>query len=84
MWGRFDAYPAKVAPPKQPKKPSNKFKIAKVEEEIFELEDRLKNINEEMASNNDNAEKLYELFQEKESLESQLKDSYELWESLQS
>ena len=76
--------PAKVTPPKQPKKPNNKFKIAKVEEEIFELEDKLKNINEEMASNNDNAEKLYELFQKKESLESKLKDCYELWESLQS
>lgn len=78
-----ESKPTKIIPPKPSRKPNNTFKITKVENEIEELEGRLKTINEEMALNSDNADKLYELFVEKESLEKQLVDSYELWESLQ-
>ncbi|MCQ4925678.1 ABC-F type ribosomal protection protein [Tissierella carlieri] len=74
--------PIKTQPTKTAKKPNNAFKIAKAEEEIEELESKLKIINEEMALNSDNADRLYELFVEKESIEKQLEDSYELWETL--
>ena len=74
--------PIKTQPIKTTRKPNNAFKIAKAEEEIEELESKLKFINEEMALNSDNADRLYELFVEKESIEKQLEDSYELWETL--
>ncbi|MBU5310678.1 ABC-F type ribosomal protection protein [Tissierella carlieri] len=74
--------PIKTQPTKTAKKPNNAFKIAKAEEEIEELESKLKIINEEMALYSDNADRLYELFVEKESIEKQLEDSYELWETL--
>jgi ATPase subunit of ABC transporter with duplicated ATPase domains len=73
----------KVIPTKSPKKPNNAFRIAQVEKEIEELEDKLRIINEEMASNSDNADRLYDLFVEKELLKKQLQESYELWETLQ-
>ncbi|MDR7855147.1 ribosomal protection-like ABC-F family protein [Tissierella sp.] len=78
-----ESKPAKVIPTKSPKKANNTFKIAQVEKEIEELEDKLKNINEEMVSNSDNADRLYDLFVEKGLLEKQLHESYELWETLQ-
>lgn len=74
--------PIKTQPIKTTRKPNNAFKVAKAEEEIEELESKLKFINEEMALNSDNADRLYELFVEKESIEKQLEDSYELWETL--
>ncbi|MBU5424931.1 ABC-F type ribosomal protection protein [Tissierella pigra] len=74
--------PVKAIPTKPPKKP-NTFKIAQVEKEIEEFENKLKLIDEEMALNSDNADKLYELFAQKELIEKQLEDSYELWETLQ-
>lgn len=77
-----ESKPAKIIPPKPTKKPNNTFKIAQVESKIEELEDRLNSINEEMALNSDNADRLYELFVEKELIENQLEDSYELWETL--
>ena len=46
------------------------------------MEYKLKVANEEMALNSDNADRLYELFVEKELLEEQLEDSYKLCETL--
>ena len=77
-----ESKPAKSIPTKPPKKP-NTFKIAQVEKEIEEFENKLKLIDEEMALNSDNADKLYELFAQKELIEKQLENSYELWETLQ-
>lgn len=77
-----ESKPVKTIPTKPPKKP-NPFKIAQAEKEIEEFENKLKLIDEEMDLNSDNADKLYELFAEKELIEKQLEDSYELWETLQ-
>lgn len=77
-----ESKPVKTIPAKPPKKP-NTFKIAQTEKEIEEFENKLKLIDEEMALNSDNADRLYELFVEKELIEKQLEDSYELWETLQ-
>ncbi|WMM24934.1 ABC-F type ribosomal protection protein [Tissierella sp. MB52-C2] len=77
-----ESKPVKTIPAKPSKKP-NIFKIAQAEKEIEEFENKLKLIDEEMALNSDNADRLYELFVEKELIEKQLEDSYELWETLQ-
>jgi ATPase subunit of ABC transporter with duplicated ATPase domains len=77
-----ESKPVKTIPAKPSKKP-NPFKIAQAEKEIEEFENKLKLIDEEMALNSDNADRLYELFAQKELIEKQLEDSYELWENLQ-
>lgn len=78
-----ESNPVKVAPPKPERKPNNTFKIAKIEKEIEELEEKLKLVNDEMTENSDNADKLYELFEEKKELENQLDELISTWEELQ-
>lgn len=74
----------KPQPPKPIRKPNNTFKLSKLENEINEYEDRLNRINKDMTLYNDNAEKLYDLFKEKEYVEELLLQAYESWGELQS
>lgn len=69
--------------PKPSRKPNNTFKLSKIEEEIEVLEKSLKLIDELMTENSDNADKLYQIFQEKEELESKLEELLGTWEKLQ-
>ncbi len=64
------------------KKP-NPYKLAKINEKISSLESRLDLVSNEMNVNSDNAEKLYELYQEKENLEEELLMAYEELEEVQ-
>ncbi len=74
--------PKKLSP-KPSRKPNNTFKLSKIEEEIEVLEESLKLIDELMTENSDNADKLYQIFQEKEELESKLEELLGTWEKLQ-
>lgn len=65
------------------RKPNNTFKIGKLEEQIFQLEDSLCKITTDMEENSENAGKLYELFVQKESFENELIEAYENMENLQ-
>lgn len=67
---------------KSDRKPNNTYKIGKLEEEIKELEERLSSITKEMTFNSDKADRLYELFLEKEQIEDKLINDYELLENL--
>ena len=75
--------PTKKSIPKPSKKPKNTFKLGKIEEEIEELEEKLKLINEAMHENSNNSDKLYELFEEKNHIERQLDELLNMWEQLQ-
>lgn len=68
---------------RQDRKPNNTYKINIIEEKIAELEKRLWDLSKEMEENSDNAEKLFELYTEKESSEDELLNCYERWENLQ-
>lgn len=65
------------------RKPNNTFKIARLCEDITALEEGLNKISNEMELNSNNAEKLLELFTEKEELENKLLEDYEELEELQ-
>ena len=78
-----ESRPPKVTCPKPVKKPNNTYKLTKIENEIEVLENRLKLVNEEMNNNSDNADRLYELFEEKEELEKQLEKLFDKWGDLQ-
>ncbi|TJX13142.1 ABC-F type ribosomal protection protein [Tissierella creatinini] len=78
-------------PKKEPKapqkkverKPNNTYKINALNREIEKLEEDLDRLSLEMEANNDDADKLYQLYIEKENLESKLLESYEELEMLQ-
>lgn len=78
-----ESRPPKVTCPKPVKKPNNTYKLTKIENEIEVLENRLKLVNEEMNINSDNADRLFELFEEKEELEKQLEKLFDKWGDLQ-
>ena len=73
----------KKLPDKPIRKPNNTYKLARIEEEIEDLEKNLNLINQSMIENSDNADILYKLFEEKEILENQLEKLLETWEELQ-
>lgn len=73
----------KKLPDKPIKKPNNTYKLAKIEEEIQNLEENLNLTNQSMIENSDNADILYKLFEEKKILENQLEKLLETWEELQ-
>lgn len=75
--------PTKQVLNKSDRKPNNTYRIGKLDEEIKDLEERLSSITKEMTFNNDNADRLYELFLEKEQIEDKLINDYELFENLQ-
>lgn len=62
---------------KKDRKPNNTFKLKKLEEKILELEQMLEVLTKSMEDSSDNAEKLYELYIEKESIENELLEAYE-------
>ena len=68
---------------KPERKPNNAYKIKKIEEVIEQLEIRLDDVAKEMQQNSDKADKLYDLYTEKELIEAELLDCYEKWEDLQ-
>ena len=68
---------------KPERKPNNTFKIGKLEEKISELEKTLDLVNKDMEINSDNADKLYELYIQKEEIENELLEAYEELEKLQ-
>lgn len=74
------------APKKQQVKPekkqNNAYKINKLEENIAVLEEKLEIVTGDMEKNSDNADKLYELYTEKEELENELIEAYEELEKL--
>lgn len=65
------------------RKPNNTYRIRKLEEEILLLEEKLDSVLKNMEVNSDNADRLYELYTEKENLENQLLEDYEEMEKLQ-
>lgn len=69
--------PVKKEQIKKDRKPNNTYKLKKLEEKIFELEEKLEILTKSMEDSSDNAEKLYELYIEKENLENELLESYE-------
>ena len=68
---------------KPAKKSINSFKLNKTEEEIEVLEENLATIDTAMIEHSNNADKLLELFQEKNNLEKELSDLFEIWAELQ-
>lgn len=68
---------------KAPKKTINTFKLNKTEEEIELVEEHLSQIDKSMIEHSNNADKLIELFQEKNNLEKELSDLFDLWAELQ-
>ncbi len=74
--------PPKKPHVKQQRKPNNTYKINSLEELIAELEIKLDDITKEMEENSDKADKLYELYTEKEKTEEELLGYYEELESL--
>lgn len=68
---------------KRERKPNNKYKIIKLEEQIAELEGRIDYVTKEMGENSHNANRLHQLFMEKETIEEQLLNCYGKWENLQ-
>ena len=84
-----DAQKEKVVKPKkvkqrdpQPKK-KNVYKITKLEEKIEELENTLKQIEQDMAENSTNYDKLNDLYKTKTDTESELESAMTEWEELQ-
>lgn len=73
----------KVPQRKAERKPNNTYKINVLNKEIEELEEYLDKLTLEMEANNDDADKLYELYVEKEKLENKLLECYEKLEILQ-
>lgn len=65
------------------RKPNNTYKIGKLKEEIAQLEIDLDSLSQEMNTNSDKADKLYELFKNKEDIENQLLEAYEELEYLE-
>lgn len=65
------------------RKPNNTYKINALNKEIGVLEEDLDKLTHEMEVNNDNPDKLYDLYIEKEILENKLLESYENLEILQ-
>ena len=66
----------------QPKK-KNVYKITKLEEKIEELENTLKQIEQDMAENSTNYDKLNDLYKTKTDTESELESAMTEWEELQ-
>lgn len=75
--------PTKDLPVKETKKSINTFKLAKVEEEIDVLEDKLSKTNEDMIEQSNNADKLLELFQDKKIIEKELENLLQIWAQIQ-
>ncbi|TJX14177.1 ABC-F family ATP-binding cassette domain-containing protein [Tissierella creatinini] len=73
----------KILPVKAERKPNNTYKINALNKNIEQLEAELDRLTLEMEKNNDDADKLYQLYIEKENLENKLLDSYEKLETLQ-
>lgn len=73
----------KRPPVKNERKPNNTYKINALNKNIEQLEADLDRLTLEMEKNNDDADKLYQLYIEKENLENKLLDSYEELENLQ-
>ncbi len=73
----------KAPPVKNERKPNNTYKINALNKNIEQLEADLDRLTLEMEKNNDDADKLYQLYIEKENLENKLLDSYEELENLQ-
>lgn len=84
-----DAQKEKVVKPKQVKqrdpqpKKKNVYKITKLEEKIEELENTLKQIEQDMAENSTNYDKLNDLYKTKTDTESELESAMTEWEGLQ-
>lgn len=84
-----DAQKEKVIKPKQVKqrdpqpKKKNVYKITKLEEKIEELENTLKQIEQDMAENSTNYDKLNDLYKTKTDTESELESAMTEWEELQ-
>ena len=74
---------SKPNPIKSTKKPNNLFKLNKLEEEIEILEENLTQIDELMIEHSNNAEKLIELFNDKNQLEIDLNLLMDTWAQLQ-
>lgn len=74
---------SKTCPTKAPKKTINTFKLNKTEKEIEALEESLASIELAMIEYGKDANKLLDLFQEKEKLEKQLSSTFDLWAELQ-
>jgi ATPase subunit of ABC transporter with duplicated ATPase domains len=72
----------KNKPVRKDRKPNNSYKIKRLEETIADLENKLDLITREMEENSDNADKLYELYINKEELENELLEKYEELENL--
>lgn len=68
---------------KSERKPNNTYRINALNKEIEELEGNLDKLSFEMEANNDDADKLYELYTDKENLENKLLECYEELEILQ-
>jgi len=68
---------------KTTKKTINQYKLAEVEKELDLLEENLNLVKEEMSLNNTDAEKLYELYKEKEQIEIEYEETFIYWENLQ-
>jgi len=65
------------------RKSNNTYKITRLNEEISQLENKLEKLTKEMEDNSDNAERLYDLYIEKEDLENKLLECYEALEIFQ-
>lgn len=74
---------SKPNPTRPSRKPNNTFKLAKIESEIESTEERLSKTNEEMITYSNNADKLLQLFEEKNQLEQELNQLFDTWAELQ-
>ena len=73
----------KKAQTKTIKKPVNEYKLTKVEEELESLGEKLNLVEKQMILNSVDAEKLLELYKEKELLEDEYEETFIHWEKLQ-
>ena len=78
----------KINPPRKTQKkstgkPINQYKLAKIEKKLELLEEKLNIIQKQMILYNADAEKLYELYKEKDQFESEYEKAFILWEELQ-